>query len=255
MINRIRIALSILLAALIGGPAWSQGQSAPPPTALAVQGTSGKETHPPRIGVPGYFEDKNVVYRAPAIYPAFSELKPTGTVVLHAIIAQDGTVKKLDAVSGPETLRQSALDAVKQWKYKPALLNGQPVEVDTTVHVVFSLQPPQPPYVAALATPSAEETQPLRIRVPGDVAKENVIRPVFPTYPVHAAYDLHITGTVLMGVIIAQDGSVQEVGYISGPKELKDAAMDAMREWKYKPMTLNGQPVEVDTTVKMVFAL
>jgi TonB family protein len=183
-----------------------------------------------------------------------SERRVTGTVVLHVTISQDGTVKKLDAVSGPDNLRQSALTAVKQWKYRPTVLNGQPVEVDTTVNVVFSLDVPTADQ-SPLATPPAEETHPFRIHVPGDVAEKNLIRPVFPVYPSHAAFDLHITGTVLMHVIISQDGSVQKVGYISGPKELKDAAMDAMREWEYKPSLLNGQPVEVDTTVKIVFSL
>ncbi len=58
-----------------------------------------------------------------------------------------------------------------------------------------------------------------------------------------------------MHVVIAQDGSVQRVDYISGQKELKVAAMDAVMEWTYKPTLLNGQPVEVDTTVKVVFSL
>ena len=64
-----------------------------------------------------------------------------GTVVLHAIIGKDGRVDKVDAVSGPEVLRDAAVDAVRQWTYKPYLLNGEPTEVDTTVIVNFSLSP------------------------------------------------------------------------------------------------------------------
>lgn len=62
-----------------------------------------------------------------------------GTVVLHALIGKDGTIKDLRVVSGPEMLRQSSLDAVKQWTYKPYLLNGNPVEVKTTINVTYSL--------------------------------------------------------------------------------------------------------------------
>ena len=63
----------------------------------------------------------------------------SGTVRLHAILAQDGSVKSLDVVSGPMELVQSTVEAVKQWRYQPTLLNGEPVEVDTTIDVVFSL--------------------------------------------------------------------------------------------------------------------
>jgi protein TonB len=73
-------------------------------------------------------------------YPAIARAAGiSGTVVLAATISRTGTIENLRVVSGPEMLRQSALDAVKQWSYKPYLLNGQPVEVETTVNVVFSL--------------------------------------------------------------------------------------------------------------------
>ena len=65
----------------------------------------------------------------------------SGTVVLHAIIGKEGAVENLQVVSGPEKLRTSALDAVRQWTYKPYVLNGQPVEVDTTITVTYSLAP------------------------------------------------------------------------------------------------------------------
>jgi len=60
-------------------------------------------------------------------------------VVLHAIISKTGSIEKLEAISGPDMLKGAAMDAVKQWKYKPYLLNGEPVEVDTEVLVNFTL--------------------------------------------------------------------------------------------------------------------
>ena len=62
-----------------------------------------------------------------------------GTVRLHAIIARDGSVAQLEVISGDQLLVKSALDAVRQWKYRPTLLHGEPVEVDTTIDVIFSL--------------------------------------------------------------------------------------------------------------------
>jgi hypothetical protein len=61
-----------------------------------------------------------------------------GTVVLHIVIDRDGSVMKADPVSGPPELMKESEDAVRQWLFKPTLLNGDPVEVDSTVNIIFS---------------------------------------------------------------------------------------------------------------------
>jgi periplasmic protein TonB len=63
------------------------------------------------------------------------DVKARGTVVFHAIIGKDGHVETLSVISGPEMLRSACLDAVRQWTYRPYLLNGNPVEVDTTITI------------------------------------------------------------------------------------------------------------------------
>lgn len=62
-----------------------------------------------------------------------------GVIHLQAIIAADGTVQELTVLSGPALLQQAAIDAVRQWVYQPTLLNGQPVSVETTIDVNFTL--------------------------------------------------------------------------------------------------------------------
>jgi len=80
----------------------------------------------------------------PPIYPPIAKAaRVSGTVVLQATIGKDGAVESLHVISGPALLQQAALDAVKTWRYRPYLLNGQPVEVETTVNVIFNL--PEPP--------------------------------------------------------------------------------------------------------------
>jgi protein TonB len=75
------------------------------------------------------------------VYPFIGkEAGVQGTVILAAIISKTGTVENLRVVSGPAMLQQAAIDAVKTWRYRPYLLNGQPVDVETTVNVVFTLQ-------------------------------------------------------------------------------------------------------------------
>ncbi|MEI9968796.1 MAG: energy transducer TonB [Terracidiphilus sp.] len=73
-------------------------------------------------------------------YPAIARATRTsGAVVLQATISHTGTIENLRVVSGPVMLQQAALDAVKQWRYRPYMLNGQPVQVETAVEVDFKL--------------------------------------------------------------------------------------------------------------------
>lgn len=73
-------------------------------------------------------------------YPQLAKIAhQQGTVVLHAIIGRDGTIQQLQAVSGPPLLVRAALEAVQQWRYRPYILNGQPVEVETQITVNFKL--------------------------------------------------------------------------------------------------------------------
>jgi len=73
-------------------------------------------------------------------YPSEArEQRISGTVRLHVIISKEGKVQQLELVSGHPLLAESAIEAVRKWEYKPTLLNGEPVEVDTTVDVGFSL--------------------------------------------------------------------------------------------------------------------
>jgi TonB family protein len=83
---------------------------------------------------------KRLVESVPPVYPPIAKAaRVSGTVVLQAIISKTGSIENLHVVSGPAMLRQSALDAVKTWRYRPYLLDNQPVEVDTTVNVIFTL--------------------------------------------------------------------------------------------------------------------
>lgn len=107
------------------------------------------------------------------------------------------------------------------------------------------------------ATPPASQSAPpvpKRIRVGGNVESAKLKFQPLPVYP-QAAKTANISGTVILHVIIAKDGSVQTVQYISGHPLLMKAAMDAVKQWKYEPTTLNGEPLEVDTTVSVDFTL
>lgn len=93
-----------------------------------------------------------------------------------------------------------------------------------------------------------------RIRIGGNVAAAGLIHSVEPEYP-QVAITQQIQGTVILHVIIGYDGNVEEVKYVSGPTELLNSAEDAVKQWRFKPTLLSGDPVEVDTTVSVVYRL
>jgi protein TonB len=75
----------------------------------------------------------------PAYPPLARQARIQGNVLLQAEISKDGTIENLRLISGHPMLAPAAIEAVKQWKYKPYILNGEPVEVDTQITVIFSL--------------------------------------------------------------------------------------------------------------------
>ncbi len=104
------------------------------------------------------------------------------------------------------------------------------------------------------APPPPKPVTPSRIRVGGSVESASLINKVTPQYP-PIAKTAHVSGTVVLHAVISKEGTIQELQYVSGPPLLMKAAMDAVKEWRYKPTTLNGEPVEVDTTIDVVFTL
>lgn len=109
----------------------------------AVPGATTPRGIPQRIRVGGNVQAVKLVYRVPPMYPLHAkESGIQGTVVLQGIIAKDGTLLSLSVMSQSvdAELAQAARDAVSQWRYEPTLLNGQPVEVVTTITVNFHLE-------------------------------------------------------------------------------------------------------------------
>ena len=106
------------------------GGMAPPPPRPVQQ----------RIRQGGSVQAALLVNKVQPVYPPLArQTRISGTVRLHAIISKAGTIQSLEVMSGHPLLVRAAMDAVQQWRYKPTLLNGEPVEVDTTIDVIFSL--------------------------------------------------------------------------------------------------------------------
>lgn len=90
--------------------------------------------------------------------------------------------------------------------------------------------------------------------VSAGVAAGLLIHKTEPVYPKFAR-EAHVSGTVVLGATITTTGAIENVQVISGPAALTSAALNAVRTWRYRPYQLNGQPVEVQTTISVVFKL
>lgn len=188
----------------------------------------------------------------PTYPPLARQTHISGTVVLHVTITTDGALQDIEVVSGHPLLIQAALDAVKQWQYEPTFLNGTPVEVDTTIDVIFAPDDKKP----ASGTPAntaPDNATPVRMQG-GTITPPKLVKRVAPVYP-EAARRKGVEGSVEFRLVLNKDGSVKTLDVLSGDSLLVQAAKDAVMQWRYSQTLLNGEPVEVDTKASVAFKL
>lgn len=188
------------------------------------------------LEVPGSEMEARLVHVVAPVYPQIAVVAHvSGTVLMHAIIAEDGRLKTITYISGPALLKQAAMNAVRQWRYQAYVANGKTVSVDTTVSVVFSL---------------AREMR--AIQLPEDVMMGKLIHKTLPEYPAKAEA-ARVSGAVVLEVIVADDGKVKKSRAISGPAMLVKAAQDTVKKWRFEPTVRNGLVVPVDTRLTVSF--
>jgi len=169
-----------------------------------------------------------------------------GKVLLKMVIDQEGTLAEAKVLSGHPMLGQASLEAVIHWKFRPYRQHDVPVEVETTATIEFI---DDPPYVI---TP--KPAHPTRIKASSGVMEGLIVHKVKPEYPAEAKAQ-HIQGEAILMAIIARDGSVSDLVALSGDPSLIEAAKQAVRQWKYKPFLVNGEPVEVQTVIHIRFQM
>lgn len=123
---------------VIGGIIGSVPSAAPPPPPPVKEAP--KAVTPKQIRVGGQVQAAKLVRQPKPIYPPLAkQARIQGTVRFNAVIGKDGSIQNLQLVTGHPLLVPSAQEAVRQWQYQPTLLNGEPVEVVTTIDVNFTL--------------------------------------------------------------------------------------------------------------------
>ena len=230
----------------------------------------------PALVSPGLMAKQAISQLAPVYPPIAKAAHVQGVVVLHAIISKAGTVESLAVVNGPPMLTASAVEAVKHWTYEPYLLNGRPVEVETTINVNFTFgsagaaalpPPPPPPPSAGMASQAQEPDMEVHasgaaqpptpgrpLRVSAGVAAGMAISQPTPVYP-DEAKAAHVQGVVVLHALISKEGEIEDLQVISGPPLLVESAIDAVKQWKYRPYLLNGEPTEMETTINVHYTL
>jgi TonB family protein len=181
---------------------------------------------------------------SPTYPPAAQHERKQGQVQVDVLVRENGEVKDVAVISGDAPFTEAALSAVKQWKYIPCQAGGHVVEAVTSATVNFALKD----NIEDLPEPA----KPMRVRLLAGVTAGHLIHLVRPAYP-EQAQEMRIGGAVVLHAIIATDGHIQNLEVVSGQTLLRQAALDAVRQWRYSPYFKDGQPVEVDTTITVNF--
>ena len=146
-----------------------------------------------------------------------------------------------------------ALEAKRRQARNPRPPAGA-LDVDGPAPVPFIAPPPSPPPPLPPSASAARMEAPGAIHVSGEALQNNLVRQVAPVYPAAAA-QAGTSGVVRLSVVIGKDGRVRDIRVESGPsRELDVAAMEAVRQWVYRPTLLNGEPVEVASEVAVTFS-
>jgi TonB family protein len=218
--------------------------------------------HPPTIVVP----PRPISVVRPKYPKEARKKKIEGPVVLRASVTLDGTLRDLTVVSGDPILADAALEAVRQWRYQPSKVNGEPVEAQHEITVTFKrdestaylgpddlspdvpLEPPADIQERILAGElvsgdSREVTHPTTIFAPDPEYSETARR-------------IKYQGTCVLGLIVGADGNPLSV-WITRPagEGLDEKSIEAVKLWKFQPATKDGEPVAVFLNVETTFRL
>lgn len=176
---------------------------------------------------------------------------------------QDADSQRFATQEHPE-LEQRALENMRQWKYSSFLLEGRPVDVRTGVVLRFDFEKPASslqfslnaasPSSTAANTDGAKLPHSMRSWVELDPDTMNSLRIKYkaPDYP-QMARIAHIQGDVVLRIRVDKEGRVADEKTVSGHPILIQSALDAVKKWQYRPVIVNGQPVEVFGQVMLRF--
>jgi TonB family protein len=233
-----RGALVVMLLTVVGAACVSESLFAQSPEPQVQSGPAANGQSAQNIEMPRAKDTFDPLYPIEA-----REKHIEGSVELRLVIGADGNVRDVSVTAGNPVLAPAAIDAVRQWTFEPKRVDGQAVEGEVTVCVTFQPLTAGSTGSSGLGCGSTES-----------VTQAGILSQVRPIYPAKAKKK-HIEGQVLLQARIGVDGIVQDLKVISGNRELTQAAIDAVRQWRYRPTLKDGTPVEVTTKITVTFTL
>lgn len=193
----------------------------------------------------------NLIKKVPPHYPEGAKAaRLEGTVRFDVVIDKQGNVTHIRVVEGDPLLVGAALDAVQDWKYKPYISQGEPVEVATTITVIFTLgEVPGTKSSPAAGTPEA-----LGGKAPkdGQIVPGTLVTKIQPEYPASAKAQ-GLSGSVTLRIVIDKKGNVLDARAVGGDPVFFESAAKAVRQWKYTPSKLKGKPINVVTQITLTY--
>jgi len=189
------------------------------------------------------------------VYPQQArEMKIEGQVDAMLMVAVSGDVERVNVLKSDPLLAKAVEDAATKWKFKPVLKDDKPIRVMAKATFRFSVSDNTQATNGVPGEIGLATEPPTRVRVSSGVSQGLLLSKVNPTYPPKAR-EAGIQGVVVLQVLIGRDGTISDLQPVSGPAELVPAAMEAVRQWRYKPYLLMGEPVEIGTQIQVNFTL
>jgi len=213
------------------------------------------------VAATGEVQPPKIIKRVDPVYP--EEAKKAGIegiVICEATANPEGRVESVKVLRSVPGLDQAAVDAVKQWVYEPMMIKGKPRGVVFTVTVRFKLKDKadgkseaSKGAVGGVAGGIAGGGE-APVRAVDEIRPPTLIKRVDPVYP-EAAHQARIQGIVILEATTGSDGRVVSVKVLRSIPELDQAAVEAVKQWIYEPMMIDGKPRGIVFTVTVRFTL
>jgi TonB family protein len=250
-ITGVIVGLALLFSCVSVRAQNSQTEASRPVSPTGLIGLPFAEVTPES---PGLVATKIVLahYTLPSPDP---NLNDTFLIKMRVTISEGGDVENAKVIKypggdhGADELYAPALEAIRQWKFEPYAKKGHTKKVSTTFFLRFV------PIDRVFRDGSEQKSASVAgqpIEMTDLEAMRTLTRLVIPAYP-KEAMEMHLSGFGAVSVIIGKNGEVVEVKRVKAHPLIANATVDAIRQWRFEPHKLNGEPIEVLTQVEVFF--
>jgi protein TonB len=221
------------------------------PSAFAITEPTSPQERLVSIGVPQSMVELAILHAPPNVWPPVRSGGTSGMLTMYISIDRNGRIREIYPLNSDNAeLEEVAREHLLQWQLKQLTVRGSPAQAESTItfHFDTKLLPSTPP--PADQTPTVPP-----IRVNAKAAGKLLISHPTPVYPQDALLS-HLWGTVVVELTVDREGIPRDIHVLSSPGgSLSRAAVDVLRQARYRPYLVNGKPAEIQSTVSVDFNL